>query len=49
MDQAVLDFQKHYKIPVAKRILNRIKCIILRKAITDAANESPDALPQKIS
>ena len=49
MDQAVLDFQKHYKIPLAKRILNRIKCVILRKAITDAANESPDALPQKNS
>ena len=49
MDKAVADFQKHYKIPVAKRILNRIKCIILRRAMTDAANEAPDAFPQKNS
>ena len=49
MDKAVTDFTKHYKIPLAKRILNRIKCIILRRAITDAANDAPDALPQKNS
>ena len=49
MDKAVIDFQKNYKIPLSKRFLNRFKCIILRRAITDAANESPDALPQKNS
>ena len=41
MDQAVIDFKKHYKIPVYKRILNRIKCVILRRAITDASNDIP--------
>ena len=49
MDEAVLDFKKHYKIPMAKRILNRIKCIILRRAIYDANNELPDALPKEQS
>ena len=49
MDKAVIDFQKNYKIPLSKRFLNRFKCIILRRAITDAATESPDALPQKNS
>ena len=49
MDKAVIDFKKHYKIPFAKRILNRIKCVILRRAITDASNDAPDALPQKNS
>ena len=49
MDKAVIDFQKNYKIPLSKRFLNRFKCIILRRSITDAANESPDALPQKNS
>ena len=39
MDKAVIDFKKHYKIPIAKRIMNRIKCIILRRAITDASSE----------
>lgn len=49
MDQAVIGFQQKYKIPIAKRILNRIKCIILRRAITDAAADAPDAFPQKNS
>lgn len=44
MDEAVIDFQKHYKIPVAKRIMNRIKCIVLRKAIDNANPDSPEAL-----
>ena len=42
MDLAVKDFEKHYKIPVYKRIINRIKCIILRKAIDNANSDSPD-------
>ncbi len=42
MDEAVLDFTKHYRIPLYKRILNRIKCIILRKAIYNANSDSPD-------
>ena len=43
MDTAIVDFKKRYKIPVAKRILNRIKCVILRRAITYANSELPDA------
>lgn len=42
MDEAVNGFTKHYKIPLAKRILNRFKCVILRKAITNANPDSPD-------
>lgn len=42
MDQAVKDFEKQYRIPMHKRILNRIKCIILRKAIYDANADSPN-------
>ena len=45
MDKAVIDFTKRYRIPVAKRIMNRFKCIILRKAITDANNAELE--PQK--
>ncbi len=33
MDKAVSDFNKKYRIPFLRRILNRIKCIILRKSI----------------
>ena len=43
MDQAVAGFKKRYKIPFQKRILNRIKCIILRKAISSANPDSPDS------
>ena len=43
MDTAIVDFKKRYKIPVAKRILNRIKCVILRRAITYANSELPEA------
>lgn len=42
MDQAVKDFEKQYRIPLHKRILNRIKCIILRKAIYNANADSPN-------
>ena len=45
MDQAVTDFQKRYKIPLSKRILNRIKCIILRKAIYSANSDATDNIP----
>ena len=43
MDQAVSGFKKRYRIPFQKRILNRIKCIILRKAIYSATPDSPDS------
>ena len=42
MAEAVNGFKKQYKIPLPKRILNRIKCIILRKAIYNANLDSPD-------
>ena len=42
MDEAVLQFKKRYKIPIFKRILNRIKCIILRKAIYNANSDTPE-------
>ena len=42
MDEAVIDFTKKYKIPFIKRILNRIKCIILRRAIIDSGNNIPE-------
>ena len=45
MDQAVTDFQKRYKIPLSKRILIRIKCIILRKAIYSANSDTTDDIP----
>ena len=45
MDQAVTHFQKRYKIPLSKRILNRIKCIILRKAIYSANSDATDNIP----
>ena len=35
MDQAVTGFKKQYKIPFTKRILNKTKGIILRKAISN--------------
>ena len=44
MDEAVTGFQKQYKIPLRKRILNRIKCIILRKEIYNANPDSPDSI-----
>ena len=47
MDQAVKDFEKQYRIPLHKRILNRIKCIILRKAIYDANAKITDNAENK--
>ena len=44
MDMAVQNFAKQYRIPMHKRILNRIKCIILRKAIYNANADSPNQL-----
>ena len=41
MDTAIDDFKKRYKIPIAKRLLNRVKCVILRRAMTDSSNEPP--------
>ena len=42
MDTAVIDFKKKYKIPLAKRIVNRIKCIVLRRSMSDTAAELSD-------
>ena len=42
MDQAVTGFKKQYKIPFTKRILNKIKGIILRKAISNLNPELED-------
>ena len=41
MDAAVVDFAQHYRIPLYKRILNRAKCIVLRKAMENANSDSP--------
>lgn len=41
MDEAVVDFTKRYKIPLFKRALNRIKCIVLRRAIENNSEDSP--------
>lgn len=41
MDEAVVDFTKRYKIPFFKRALNRIKCIVLRRAIENSSEDSP--------
>lgn len=40
IDQAITKFKKTYKIPFYKRFLNRIKSIILRKAINNANPDS---------
>ncbi|MCR4579930.1 MAG: transcriptional regulator [Treponema sp.] len=45
IDTAVVDFKKKYKISLAKRIMNRIKCILLRKAIDSLTAESPESPP----
>lgn len=44
MDEAVVDFTKKYKIPVTKRFLNRLKCIVLRKAIVESNADSPESI-----
>lgn len=43
LDQAVSKFKKVYKIPFYKRFLNRIKSIILRKAINNASPDSDES------
>ena len=40
IDQAITKFKKTYKIPFYKRFLNRIKSIILRKAMNNANPDS---------
>lgn len=42
LDTAITGFKKKYKIPFYKRVLNRIKCIILRKSIDNANLNSAD-------
>lgn len=42
LSEVVTDFKKEYKIPFSKRLLNRIKCIILRKAIDNSSQTSLD-------
>lgn len=46
LDEVVKDFKKKYKIPLRKRIMNRIKCIILRKAIYNQNSDAPDSISQ---
>jgi len=42
LDEVVKGFKKKYRIPLYKRILNRIKCIILRKAINNSNSVNAD-------
>ncbi len=42
MDEAVSKFRKKYKIPIQKRIINRVKRIIMRKAILNSNIDSPE-------
>lgn len=44
LDDVASTFKQKYKIPITKRIINRIKCIILRKEIDNAATDSNDEL-----
>ena len=44
LDDVASTFKQKYKIPVTKRLINRIKCIILRKAIDNAATDSNDEI-----
>lgn len=46
LDEVVKDFRKKYRIPLHKRIINRIKCIILRKAISNSISDNNDSLLQ---
>lgn len=41
LDEVVKDFKKKYRIPLRKRFLNRIKCIILRKAMDNTTPDNP--------
>ena len=47
MAEAVIDFTKQYKIPLRKRILNRIKRIILRKKIDNIIPSPSDGKKNK--
>ena len=42
LTDVVSDFKKNYKVPLHRRIINRIKCIILRKAMDSSNSNSPD-------
>lgn len=42
LSEVVSDFKKNYRVPIHRRILNRIKCIVLRKAIDSSSSNSPD-------
>ena len=44
LDDVASTFKQKYKIPITKRLINRIKCIILRKAIDNAATDSNDEI-----
>jgi hypothetical protein len=45
IDAAVIDFKKKYKIALPRRILNRIKCILLRRALDTLSSDSPETPP----
>ena len=46
IEEAVTNFKKKYKISLPRRILNRIKCVLLRKALDGLSPESPDSPPE---
>jgi len=48
MDIAVKNFEKQYRIPMHKRILNRIKCIVLRKAIVNSVLDGPNQINENM-
>ena len=47
MDEAVVDFKKKYKIPLIKRVINRIKRVLLRKEITNIVPTPSDGKKNK--
>lgn len=42
MDEAVSKFRKKYRIPIHKRIINRVKRVIMKKAILNSNIDSPE-------
>ncbi len=44
LDEVIVDFKKKYKVPFIKRVMNRIKCIILRKAINNATTDGEEQI-----
>ena len=44
LEEVAVTFKRKYKIPFPKRILNRIKCIILRKEIDNSSSDSNDEI-----